>query len=43
MFCQKCGNEVIEDAVVCPACGCAICEITKKTVEENSATGNSAE
>ena len=24
MFCQKCGNEVIEDAVVCPSCGCAI-------------------
>lgn len=23
-FCQKCGNQVMDEAVVCPSCGCAI-------------------
>ena len=27
MFCSKCGNEVSDEAVVCPKCGC---EIVKK-------------
>ena len=22
-FCSKCGNELLDDAVVCPKCGCA--------------------
>lgn len=24
MFCSKCGKEIMEEAVVCPGCGCAI-------------------
>ena len=23
-FCSKCGNELIDEAVVCPGCGCAV-------------------
>ena len=23
MFCQKCGKEIMDEAVVCPHCGCA--------------------
>ena len=23
-FCQKCGKEIMDEAVVCPSCGCAI-------------------
>lgn len=23
-FCQKCGKEIMEEAVICPSCGCAI-------------------
>ncbi len=23
-FCQKCGKEIMDQAVVCPACGCAV-------------------
>lgn len=23
-FCEKCGKEILEDAVVCPNCGCAV-------------------
>ena len=24
MFCQKCGKEIMEEAVVCPNCGCGV-------------------
>ncbi len=23
-FCQKCGKEIAEEAVICPGCGCAV-------------------
>ncbi len=23
-FCQKCGNEIMEEAVICPSCGCNV-------------------
>lgn len=23
MYCQKCGKEIMDEAVVCPGCGCA--------------------
>lgn len=23
MFCQKCGKEIMDEAVICPHCGCA--------------------
>ncbi|MBQ5321421.1 MAG: zinc-ribbon domain-containing protein [Oscillospiraceae bacterium] len=23
-FCQKCGKEIMDEAVICPSCGCAI-------------------
>ena len=23
-FCEKCGKEIMDEAVVCPACGCAV-------------------
>ncbi len=23
MYCSKCGNEIMEEAVICPKCGCA--------------------
>ena len=23
-FCSKCGNELADEAVICPACGCAV-------------------
>lgn len=25
-FCSKCGKEIVEEAVVCPHCGCAVTE-----------------
>ncbi len=29
-FCQKCGKEIAEEAVICPGCGCAISSQTAK-------------
>lgn len=23
-FCQKCGKEIVDEAIICPGCGCAI-------------------
>ena len=23
-FCSKCGNEIMDEAVICPKCGCAV-------------------
>lgn len=23
-YCSKCGNELLDDAVICPKCGCAV-------------------
>ena len=23
-FCQKCGREIMDEAIICPGCGCAI-------------------
>lgn len=28
-FCSKCGNELMDEAVICPKCGCAV-EVAKK-------------
>ncbi|MBR2614587.1 MAG: hypothetical protein IKC71_03195 [Clostridia bacterium] len=37
MFCRICGNEVNEQAVVCPKCGCAIDDaFAKKKVKEKN-------
>lgn len=29
-YCSKCGNEILDEAVVCPNCGCKIQKISKK-------------
>lgn len=29
MFCRKCGKEVLDEAVVCPHCGCQISDTNK--------------
>ena len=31
-FCQKCGKEIMDEAVVCPGCGCAIEKEVKATI-----------
>ena len=30
-FCSKCGKEILEEAVVCPNCGCAVSNTTTPT------------
>ena len=34
-FCQKCGKEIFDDAVVCPGCGCSVVTEPKQTVHGN--------
>lgn len=34
-YCQKCGNELMEEAVICPSCGCAQ---TKLETEKDSSS-----
>ena len=34
MFCQKCGKEIIDEAVICPHCGCATGVKTKVEVSK---------
>ena len=29
-FCQKCGKEIADEAIICPGCGCAIAEKRKR-------------
>lgn len=29
-YCSKCGNEILDEAVICPNCGCKIQEISKR-------------
>lgn len=30
-FCQKCGKEIMDEAVVCPGCGCEVTPTRKQT------------
>ncbi len=34
-FCQKCGKEIVDEAVICPGCGCAVAEEKKNEVYGN--------
>lgn len=36
MFCSKCGNEILDEAVICPKCGCetAVKKAEKKEPDE---------
>ncbi len=36
MYCKKCGNEIFDEAVVCPHCGCAVNGTQNPVVAENA-------
>lgn len=40
-YCTHCGKEVMEEAVICPNCGCQIKEIGAPTVVINNSNANS--
>lgn len=40
-YCTHCGREILDEAVICPGCGCAV-ESTTKMPQESSNTANSA-
>ena len=35
-YCSKCGNELFDEAVVCPKCGCATEQTAKNTPKKQS-------
>lgn len=37
MFCQKCGKEIMDEAVICPGCGCMVKNAEKPVVAEITA------
>lgn len=39
MFCSKCGNEIDNEAVVCPKCGCATANMT---LQKNAASAEAS-
>ena len=32
-YCSKCGNELFDEAVICPKCGCATGDINQKNIK----------
>jgi hypothetical protein len=40
MFCQKCGKEIMDEAIVCIHCGCAIEKNTKNGISTNDSDVN---
>lgn len=43
-YCQKCGKEIMEQAVVCPSCGCAVNgnALTEQSSEKSNETSGFA-
>lgn len=38
-FCSKCGKEILDEAVVCPNCGCAVAPNTMTSINDAPSTG----
>ena len=38
-YCSKCGNEMVDDAVVCPSCGCMVVEPTSPQLNDKANVG----
>lgn len=32
-YCEKCGNELLDEAVICPKCGCAVRDMPQRQEE----------
>ena len=33
-FCSKCGKEIVDEAIVCPNCGCAVAAVPSAVAED---------
>ena len=38
-FCSKCGKELVDDAIVCTGCGCAVVKPETNLVEDKVSVG----
>ena len=34
-YCSRCGNEVVDEAVICPRCGCQVASYVGKNVQSD--------
>ena len=41
-YCSKCGKQIMDEAVICPGCGCAVEGATNPVVAANNAQGESS-
>ena len=39
-YCEKCGNELMDEAVICPKCGCVTGELPNSTADTRAPQGN---
>lgn len=42
MYCSKCGKEIMDEAVICPECGCAVNQNMPTYTQEGSKAGTMA-
>ena len=40
-YCEKCGNQLLDEAIMCPKCGCAVAG-KQPTKEQNEKSKNQA-
>ena len=40
-YCEKCGNQLLDEAIMCPKCGCAVAG-KQSTKEQNEKAKNQA-
>ena len=38
-YCSKCGKELIDEAIVCPGCGCAVAKIENTIADDKVSVG----
>lgn len=40
-FCSKCGKEILEEAIICPCCGCSVenAQLPQQKVEDEVSVG----
>lgn len=38
-YCSKCGNELMDEAIICPKCGCQVAGFSIRSINNSSTNG----
>lgn len=38
-YCSKCGKEIVDEAIVCPGCGCAVVKTEVNPIDDEVSVG----